>query len=152
MFCKIQLNKLLTGIAVCGLFLNYTASSEEFIKLIKKDNSEIMIDISKLRVIKVTDITSVEKNENINFSDIKIYPNPTNDKINIDLSKINNINFNDISIKMYDSSQKLIKKIDKMQSNNIEVDLMSLNLSSGAYFIEIAEGKNIFNLSKLIIE
>lgn len=151
-FEKWGIVKLILGVGLFTLMFSNTANSEEYIKLVKKDNSEIMIDISKLRVIKVTDITSVEKNDKINNLDITIYPNPTNEKVTIDLSKVDNLNLNEIKIKIYDSNQKLINNIDKIETSNIEIDLRNLNLSKGLYFIEITKNKSVLNLSKLIIE
>lgn len=124
--------------------------AQDYIKLIKKDNSEINIDLTTLKSIKVENITSVE---NIDIYDIQIYPNPAYNKVNINLSNLSNQLDMKLVINIYDSNQKLIKRLKEINSQMIEIDFVQLNITSGVYFIEILNNNNQnINTSKLIIE
>ena len=67
------------------------------------------------------------ENEN-SISNFKVYPNPSNGNINIDLNGIKSS-----TIHIYDLNGKLVKSLPNSFSNTIEVN----NLVSGIYFIKI---------------
>ncbi len=123
--------------------------AQDYIKLIKKDNSEINIDLTTLKSIRVENITSVE---NIDMYDIQMYPNPANTKVNINLASLQNLQDKKLVINIYDSNHKLIKRLKDINSQIIEIDLVQLNITSGVYFIEILDNSQNINTSKLIIE
>ncbi|MBN2164644.1 MAG: T9SS type A sorting domain-containing protein [Marinilabiliaceae bacterium] len=77
----------------------------------------------------------VSKVSNITFIGVNIYPNPTKDKVHIDL---NDINANDVkSLIIYDNSGKIIQKdrILKRKDSIYYIDLT--NYVNGIYFIEL---------------
>jgi Secretion system C-terminal sorting domain len=80
---------------------------------------------------------------NYNLQNVTIYPNPTNDFINIDLG----YNFKDFEINLYDLQGRLLFKIIS-QSKLIPIDLS--NHQNGTYFIKIKniEGQKTLKILK----
>ncbi len=77
--------------------------------------------------------------EDITFNDIKIYPNPFNDYINIDF-------YNHISlIEIFDATGNLILK-SKIIKKTINLN----NLSTGTYIVKITDSKNTTRQFKLL--
>ncbi|MCK9255138.1 MAG: T9SS type A sorting domain-containing protein [Bacteroidales bacterium] len=78
--------------------------------------------------------TNVNKNQSIKSREIKIYPNPAEDFINIIMDNLANYTINIIGIdgKIY---------LNKTENSNSEINIQ--NLSSGIYFIEIIQNSEI---------
>ena len=70
---------------------------------------------------------------------INVYPNPTAQELNIDLSAMN-INEN-VSVKVFDMSGKMMISGDYDSNNSIRLDVSGLN--AGSYFINIVSDKFI---------
>ncbi len=80
--------------------------------------------------------------ENIEFENVKVYPNPTVGKITIT---------SPISIKkiqLFSSTGVVVKEIDSNHSNHLEIDFTSLK--SGLYILKIQTKNNSFNSYKII--
>jgi len=87
-------------------------------------------------LIQILDIVNTDINLNNNNQNIKIYPNPFNDVINIKADNITNITiYNSLSVKIIETSNKII-------------DLSFLK--KGVYFIEIITNES--KISKKIIK
>jgi len=72
-----------------------------------------------------------------NKTPILLYPNPSNDFLNIKFSKTINTQ---IKINIYDSNGRLISKSTQVPSNN-QIQIKVENLNSGVYFLTILNGK-----------
>ncbi|MGE5356917.1 MAG: SusF/SusE family outer membrane protein [Deltaproteobacteria bacterium] len=70
---------------------------------------------------------------------INVYPNPTAQELNIDLSAMN-INEN-VSVKVFDMSGKMMISGDYDSNNSIRLDVSGLN--AGTYFINVVSDKFI---------
>lgn len=78
---------------------------------------------------------------------ITIYPNPTHDYINIDLSEFE---YDNLEIEITDITGKTIRKIDTI----IETEVLKINvedLKSGIYFINLLENSKRVSTHKIII-
>jgi len=93
---------------------------------------------SPLIVTGISDI-SIAKN-------IRIYPNPAKNQINITIS---NSNYQDLNVFIYDIQGKL-QKISILETNNSMISISDLN--SGIYILKIADDKKILKMDRLIIE
>ena len=76
--------------------------------------------------------TSSVMTDNYTENSIKIYPNPANDIINIDLG---NNPTKDTKIKIYNTIGELVYSSDNIKSKNIQINMS--NNSRGLYFINI---------------
>ena len=79
---------------------------------------------------KQQEITGLVKNINANDK-ISIYPNPASEKIHIQLNYANNRSF-----QLFNCMGQLIKNFETTNSSGLEVDLNSLKIESGLYFIQ----------------
>ena len=89
------------------------------------------------QVCKNVSITSVGLNDIKNNSGIIIYPNPINDRFNIllpDFAK-------NVEVKIYTPEGKIL--LQKDYSNTNEIDLASLSLLKGIYFVQIITDNGI---------
>ncbi len=77
-------------------------------------------------------------------SEVKIYPNPANDIINIEIE--NNIQNGEILI--YNSIGHLVNRID-LTNNHKSINLSNFN--NGLYFIKITENSNIIASKKVLV-
>jgi uncharacterized repeat protein (TIGR03803 family) len=80
------------------------------------------------------EINSIGINEITSESGIKIYPNPSNGLVNIELGELKNA-----TIKVYNSLWQLIYNVRDI---NTQAYSFELNNYSGVYFIEISSGEN----------
>ena len=81
--------------------------------------------------------------ENNLISSITVFPNPANDFIQINLDA----NVGALNFSIFDAAGKLVLS-QRLLSSSSKIDLS--NLSSGAYFIQMANDKGVFN-EKIII-
>lgn len=89
--------------------------------------------------IQTTGITAFSLNE------IKTYPNPASNVINIDLGK----NYPNVNISIYSTNGQLIETKEYRSVEMIELNLKEL--SSGLYFLKIGTERNV-HLEKILIE
>ncbi len=74
------------------------------------------------------------------YSDIIVYPNPANEKLNIDFGKLD---FTNAELYVKDISGRTVFKRTEIIQNNLSVDISSL--SKGVYVANIINGdKNIY--------
>ena len=78
-------------------------------------------------------------NEEFNILSFKLWPNPTNNILNISTS---NVSSNNIDINIVDMLGRIVYSNNVNVSSNISVDVSSL--SKGLYLIEINDGQNSF--------
>ncbi len=80
----------------------------------------------------------------VNFSDfVSVYPNPTTDKVFIEIDK-DFLDKNNYDIQMTDLLGRTITTT-KLTSSFFEIDLNELNLASGSYFITISNSSEVVN-------
>ena len=83
----------------------------------------------------------------IDDEEILIYPNPTDDYINIELD---HFEYKDLQIEISDINGKTIKRFD----SNIEAEILKINiedLKSGIYFLNLLENSERILSKKIII-
>lgn len=129
-----------------GLTINYQA---EDIRKITFDNDLMNIQLwdGSIYSMNVSTINSFLNNSSLstqellnelNSMNLQLYPNPTNDQININYSTLIN---DEISILIYDSNSKLVmtRKLTYKSSGKYTeaIDLSTLN--AGTYFCQITE-------------
>jgi hypothetical protein len=85
--------------------------------------------------------TSIENFENVS---VTIFPNPTSNYVNIDIT---NCNFSIKQIEVWDVYGKLIKK-ESFSGNSGKIDMS--NLSQGLYMLIIRQESKILNINKII--
>ena len=100
---------------------------------------------------KYSQITSCNKNlkPNIIENDINIFPNPTNESINI---TCNNLDFNDFLITLYNVEGNIINlnnNITYKHSKHIVINCT--NLPKGIYFINIKNNNKTYNQKMVVI-
>ncbi|MBK8698804.1 MAG: T9SS type A sorting domain-containing protein [Saprospiraceae bacterium] len=79
------------------------------------------------------------------FSNIKIYPNPANTDL---FMNINSENLSNKSLKIYDTNGKVVLfKKELLEKNQIKID----NLPTGVYLIEVFDNLNVGFKEKLLI-
>lgn len=78
--------------------------------------------------------------------DIKIYPNPAQDKVNINIP---NIGIGDYSVSIYDVLGNVIKH-SKIQESNSIINIE--NIETGIYMLKISNNAAVVKFEKLIIE
>ena len=71
-------------------------------------------------------------NQQENLSQLKIFPNPTNDIINIDMSEIE---FKNIKVRILNSLGAVVKMENLSNTNMLSISVSGLR--NGVYFIEI---------------
>ena len=87
--------------------------------------------------------SNVQDPENNLISSITVFPNPANDFIQINMDA----NVGALNFCIFDATGKLVFS-QRLLSSSSKIDLS--NLSSGAYFIQMANDKGVFN-EKIII-
>lgn len=93
----------------------------------------------------LTDELSFEQEVNENLSDVKIYPNPSNEKITVTVNKEEKIT----SFTIFDTFGVVVKKEDGNASFTKE--LMINELKKGIYLLQVETDKNLYK-EKLIKE
>ncbi len=79
-------------------------------------------------------IVSNENNDVESLTDILLYPNPTNNKINIKLDRDNLIS----SVELYNIKGQKIRQFPiSLKTNELKLSTKNLNLSNGLYFLKI---------------
>ena len=93
---------------------------------------------SSTRIINVT--SDVNINENNSLSNLRVYPNPANDMVNI---HYNNDAKGDINIRVNDMIGKTVQNISlKKPGELLQTKIDITGLERGIYFIEVNDGKN----------
>ncbi|MES2239029.1 MAG: YCF48-related protein [Bacteroidota bacterium] len=93
-----------------------------------------------------TNALNIEDN-NINKSNILLYPNPTKDVINIAINELKNVS----TITLIDNLGKILTRQDNLnQKNNFKIDLS--NKSKGLYIIKVQFTDNTIVNKKLILK
>jgi len=90
---------------------------------------------------------NVSENE-LNQYNIKVFPNPTNDLVAV---QINSVNYENIGVELYDGTGKFIQKTTLYQGSTIAF-FDTQTLYSGEYFLRISNGKNIVAKKFLLIK
>lgn len=91
---------------------------------------------------------SAEKNKNENIR-LKIYPNPANDRLNIESNLL--LNMEDLSINFWDMNGKTVKTITQFNNNEGTKFTVSVSdLKSGVYFYSIKSRTRKIKIGKLI--
>lgn len=99
-----------------------------------------------LNVVSATP-TGMKQNE-LNGSSVKLYPNPNNGEFEILLSGLSEKN---ATVKVYDVTGREVFSSDEEQANGILRAKLNLSmLNSGSYFVKINSGNLVYN-SKLVI-
>jgi len=83
---------------------------------------------------------------NLNFIDLKLYPNPATNKVTLDLS---NTTIDQFSVQLFTINGQQILDIKNQNDRLVHLDVASY--PSGIYFVKIISGKNIVT-KKLILE
>jgi hypothetical protein len=84
-------------------------------------------------------------NKNTDLIDVKIYPNPANSVLNIEVSASTN-STKDLNIKIMDVLGKEVLATEYQKQIDIS------HLSKGIYFVKITSGKNSSDTKKLVVE
>lgn len=128
-------------------------NSKDFITLTKRAGSSEEIDLEKLNVMRIVNITSIEDIYiNENDKNIKIYPNPTKDKIILKLQNIELFKSKEIEITIFNSTSQKISNLIYNLSEEIEINLKQMNLPKGIYFVNINDNNQLIKKSKFILE
>ncbi|MBL4669583.1 MAG: T9SS type A sorting domain-containing protein [Flavobacteriales bacterium] len=93
-------------------------------------------------ILKLCNLT-VSVVENSLFSEVTIFPNPTEGLVNINLDKLK-----DVSIKVMDISGQLVYHQTHI---NTSVHQFKLNVTTGLYFLEIVDAAGEKSIRKIII-
>lgn len=96
------------------------------------------------KILKCDSNLHTEAFTTVNFS---VYPNPTNDLINI---KCSNIKSKISKIEIYNSIGQIVKNIENL--NNDLFSFKKNNLNSGVYYIKIISDENMILTKKLILK
>lgn len=109
--------------------------------------SSITIDGYGVAVIAQDGFTGMEDEIFLNSADIKIYPNPANQTVNLvfDNSKKENC-----TLTLYDIKGQLVQTITNITTNQVTIE--AKNLTSGFYFLQLQTDKQIIATEKLTIE
>ena len=81
-------------------------------------------------------------------SSMNVYPNPTTDKVNVQLT-VNNESLNDGEIRLYDMYGKWLRTV-KVEGKVTELDLSSF--AAGVYFVKAIEGQQLIGVRKIVKE
>ena len=79
-------------------------------------------------------------------ADMKLYPNPTTDKVNVQLIIYNDQSYS-IDIQLYDMYGKLLDVV-RMQQETTEIDMSQY--ASGVYFIKAVDGQHLLGVRKIV--
>lgn len=116
----------------------YSTAGTYIVSLTAENNCKSMTKIDTIQ-IQTTGITSPFLNE------MKTYPNPASNVINIDLRK----NYSNVQIGIYSTNGQLIESKEYRSVKMIELQLKELN--PGLYFLKIETELNV-HLEKILIE
>ncbi|MCK5856017.1 MAG: T9SS type A sorting domain-containing protein [Bacteroidales bacterium] len=83
------------------------------------------------------DMYSAIENKKTEFNDIKCYPNPSSDFIQIECKEF--LESKDISLSIYSASGVLVKQVISKNRSCIQIDIS--DLSTGLYFISVQDSK-----------
>jgi len=110
------------------------------------DNNKIVV-ATQGNGVWVSDLSKVSVS-NIDDTDIQIYPNPTNNYVNLTLSQLTNTNYI-VSIYTYSGDLKFIKQynLNMIKNNNIQIDIS--HLESGLYILTL-KTNDMIKITKLI--
>ncbi len=112
------------------LQFNMRLESDEIINAYFFENAENNTSTSRL-------------NENVQFT---IYPNPSNGSFSLNLNQTTRTDF---SVSIFNLSGNLIKKIENLGTDHIELEKEALG--SGLFLLELSDGQRILKTEKLII-
>lgn len=138
-------NETATLVAIPKANLNYTFQSwTENGDVVSTDSVySFVVTSDRTLVANFVKMTSVEEAE----TEVKIYPNPTSDKIQINLN--DSFALNNVRCELYDYSGKLIMS-SNMTNTNQEIDLSSF--AKGVYLLNIVDGDKIIVTQKIVKE
>ena len=91
-----------------------------------------------------SDLLSIDEQK---VSDCRIYPNPANSWVNINIESKTNEKF---TIKLLDVRGQLIEKIDNITTGKTKID--TKNLPGGIYFIQLIADRQVYEVKKLMVE
>jgi hypothetical protein len=129
-----------------GSTINYQAEDirkitfdNDLMNVLLWDGSLVSINVSTINsFLNNSSLSTQELLNELNSMNLQLYPNPTNDQININYSTLIN---DEISILIYDSNSKLVmtRKLTYKSSGKYTeaIDLSTLN--AGTYFCQITE-------------
>lgn len=117
---KITVSEGATIQNVAGIFFDYNAPVV----------TNVVVNTITLQDITTIDCSSIGV-ELLNQINIIIYPNPTNDRINIDFNE----ELKNIQLYVYDISGKLVKKRFVQNSDFISIEIS--DLANGIYFVQL---------------
>jgi hypothetical protein len=132
-----------------GSTINYQAEDirkitfdNDLMNVLLWDGSLVSINVSTINsFLNNSSLSTQELLNELNSMNLQLYPNPTNDQININYSTLIN---DEISILIYDSNSKLVmtRKLTYKSSGKYTeaIDLSTLN--AGTYFCQITEKNN----------
>ena len=80
--------------------------------------------------------------------EMNVYPNPTNDKVNVQLI-MNNAQLGDVDIQLYDMYGKWLKTW-KVTGETTEIDLSTY--AASVYFIKLVDGQRMIGVRKVVKE
>lgn len=103
-------------------------------------------DITTLKYDSLTLATTSFENSS---SMIKVYPNPVEDNLTIDLSELKTSSFNSIKASLYDITGRFIAEYTLINALN-EINLQ--NVLSGTYFIKINSESKLISVNTIIIK
>lgn len=86
----------------------------------------------------------VSKNSNTKeqlLNDLKVYPNPVSEELTLYLDEYYIVEDKNIEIKVFDTTGKILKKVENPIQNQIKFNVSSFK--SGTYILEVRQGKNI---------
>ncbi len=114
----------------------YAASGTYLVKLILKDNFSCADTASKSVVATATSL-----NELLGINNLKIYPNPASDVLNV---SFNTDGEESIQLRILDLNGKIIKSGMSLDGSGFFEDQLNLDsISKGIYLLEIATSKSI---------
>ena len=94
----------------------------------------------QLRVFRYDGPLAITENT---FTDISIYPNPSNGIFTIDLTK----EYTDVSVQIYNMLGQLISSTEYASARTIEQEI---NASAGLYFVKVSTAKEGSNTLRII--
>ncbi|HKR07095.1 MAG TPA: peroxidase family protein [Bacteroidia bacterium] len=93
------------------------------------------------------DRISASANDNVNAADFKIYPNPANDIVNVDINTLDG----PCTIKVFSTNRQLLKTVNTVAGQKT-VQLNTSDFTNGLYVINISTGKGLTSLKFVKME
>ena len=90
--------------------------------------------------------SAIAKKEHSNSIDYKVYPNPSNGIITIDIKQINQIK--NIQLNIYNTLGQMVKRHSNISSQKITIDIN--DLERGIYFLQLEGANAIMKVKKII--